>query len=66
MSGGGKAIAGVGAKVPIRDIDRLISGYGGMPADWTKVTSTAEGHLQTHAYRNVVTGEVVELKSMVP
>lgn len=66
LSGGGKAIAGAGTRVPLRDAGRLVSEYGGKVGDWAKVTSTAPGHLQTHAYRNVVTGEVVELKSIVP
>ncbi|MFL6603184.1 MAG: hypothetical protein ACJ8R9_17900 [Steroidobacteraceae bacterium] len=66
MSGGGKAIAGAGTKVPLRDAPRLVSEYGGEPGDWAKITSTAEGNLQTRAYRNVITGEVVELKSIVP
>lgn len=66
LSGGGKAIAGAGTNVPLRDVGRLVSQYGGKASDWAKVTSTAPGHLQTHAYRNVVTGEVVELKSILP
>ncbi len=66
LSGGGKAIAGAGTNAPLRDVGRLVSQYGGKAADWAKVTSTAPGHLQTHAYRNVVTGEVVELKSILP
>jgi RHS repeat-associated protein len=66
LSGGGKAIAGAGTKVPLRDVGRLVSEHGGRPGDWAKITSTAEGHLQTHAYRNVVTGEVIELKSIIP
>lgn len=65
LSGGGKAIAGAGTKVPLRDVDRLVMQYGGNASDWVKVTSTARGHLQTHAYRNVVTGEVVEHKSII-
>jgi len=66
LSGGDKAIAGAGTNVPLRDVGRLVSQYGGKAGDWAKVTSTAPGHLQTHAYRNVVTGEVMELKSIVP
>ena len=66
LSGGGKAIAGAGANAPLRAVGRLVNEYGGNPGDWAKITSTAPGHLQTHAYRNVVTGEVVELKSIVP
>ena len=66
LSGGGKAIAGAGTNVPLRDVERLVSQYGGKASDWAKVTSTAPGHLQTHAYRNVVTGEVIEFKSILP
>jgi hypothetical protein len=66
VRGGGKAIAGAGTNVPLRDVGRLVSQYGGKAGDWAKVTSTAPGHLQTHAYRNVVTGEVIELKSILP
>lgn len=66
LSGGGKAIAGAGTKVPIRDVSRLLTEYGGEAEDWIKVTSTAPGRLQTHAYRNIVTEKVVELKSIVP
>ena len=65
-NGGGKAIAGAGTGIPIRDVGRLVSEHGGSADDWVKVTSTAPGHLQTHAYRNINTGEVVELKSIVP
>jgi hypothetical protein len=43
-----------------------VSQYGGQASDWSKITSTALGHVQTHAYRNVVTGEVIDLKSVVP
>jgi hypothetical protein len=66
LGGGGKVIAGPGAKTPIREIGRLVSEYGGSPEQWVKVTSTAKGHLQTHAYRNIVTGQVVDLKSILP
>lgn len=58
-------IAGAGSRVAIRDVARLVSQYGGKPGDWAKVTSTTLG-LQTHAYRNIVTGAVVELKSILP
>lgn len=30
------------------------------------MTSTAPVHLQTHACRNLVTGKVIELKSIIP
>ncbi len=66
LSGGGKAIAGAGTSIPLRDAGRLVGQYGGNANDWAKISSTAQGHLQTHAYRNVVTGQVVELKSIAP
>jgi hypothetical protein len=66
LAGGGRMIAGPGTKTPIREVGRLVSDYGGSPEQWVKVTSTAKGHLQTHAYRNIVTGEVVDLKSILP
>jgi len=65
LAGGGKVIAGAGAKIPIRDIVRLVRLYGGRPQDWVKISSTTPG-LETHAYRNVATGVVVELKSKIP
>ncbi|MEO8603289.1 MAG: toxin TcdB middle/N-terminal domain-containing protein, partial [bacterium] len=50
LSGGGKVIAGRGVEAPLRAAKRLASEYGGLAEDWVKVTSTAPGHLQTHAY----------------
>lgn len=64
LSGGGKSIAGAGSDVPVQDLERLIAEYGGNPGDWSKITSTATGHIQTHAYKNIVTGEIVDLKSI--
>ena len=60
----GDSVCNCGANKPLRDAGRLVSEYGGTTGDWAKITSTAADRLQTHAYRNVVTGEVVELKSM--
>lgn len=66
QNGGGRAMNGAGTDSPIKDINRIVSEYGGKPGDWSKVTSTNSGHIQVHAYKNVVTGQVVELKSMIP
>jgi hypothetical protein len=54
--------------VPIRDVDRLVGQHGGTPGDFAKVRSSnfkaADGtSFETHGYRNVQTGEVVELKT---
>lgn len=65
LGGGGRVIAGAGSKVATRDVARLASQYGGQAGDWVKISSTTPG-LETHAYRNIVTGVVVELKSIVP
>ncbi|HET6586917.1 MAG TPA: RHS repeat-associated core domain-containing protein [Oleiagrimonas sp.] len=68
VSGGGKAMAGAGTKTPIRDVGRLVKEYGGKASDWAKVTSqsrvASDGtRFETHAYRNVRTGELVEPKT---
>jgi RHS repeat-associated protein len=64
LAGGGEVIAGAGHKTPIGDIARLLTQYGGTNADWVKITSTTGG-LQTHAYKNITTQVVVELKSKI-
>ena len=68
MAGEGKAIAGAGTDVPIKDVDRLVSQYGGEAGDWSKVTSrifTARDGTKfaVHAYENSRNGLVVELKT---
>lgn len=65
LAGGGKVIAGAGAKVKTADIARLVAVYGGSAEHWVKISSTTPG-VQTHAYKNIVTGVVVELKSKIP
>jgi RHS repeat-associated protein len=68
LSGGGRAIAGVGAKKAIEDLPRLTATYGGSAADWAKISSSAykasDGTVMSvHAYKNVTTGVIVELKT---
>jgi hypothetical protein len=48
----------------------LAAEYGGSPADWRKVASenynpggAKGGGFETHAYQNVKTGQVVEMKT---
>jgi RHS repeat-associated protein len=70
FAGGGKVMAGAGARTPIRDVARLTSEYGGKPGDWAKVTSGTHKFsdlttIEVHGYRNVATGQVVELKSKI-
>lgn len=70
ISGNGINIAGNGTSVTLRDSARLVSEYGGQASDWSKVSSSsyiaADGSkIEIHAYRNAVTGRVVEPKSIV-
>jgi hypothetical protein len=62
----GRELAGPEHENPVKDEPRLISKYGGQPGDWVKVTShavrTEQGMMQTHAYRNTKTGEIIEPK----
>ena len=67
-AGEGKSIAGANKpKVPIKDVNRLVAQYGGKAGDWQKVASRTKGaQQQIHAYRNVRTGQVVEMKTTLP
>lgn len=65
--GGGKSIAGAGAKAELRQAERLAGKYGGEAKDYAKVTTgatrTSDGaSVQVHAYRNVETGRIYEPK----
>nr|WP_244221164.1 DUF637 domain-containing protein [Paraburkholderia aromaticivorans] len=69
MSGKGVATSGNGTDVVLRDAPRLVCEYGGQLSDWSKVSSSsytaADGtQFEIHAYRNAVTGQVVEPKSI--
>jgi RHS repeat-associated protein len=67
LRAGGITMAGVGHQRGIDDIDRLIASYGGQVSDWAKIKSShyKDGVMsfETHAYRNVSTGEIVEPKT---
>jgi RHS repeat-associated protein len=70
LAGRFRVIAGAGVRRRVDDVARLVQQYGGKVTDWAKVTSSAFRSrvgevIETHAYRNVVTGEVVELKSVI-
>jgi hypothetical protein len=69
-AGGGKPIAGAGTPEPIDDLPRLLAEYGGKEGDWAKVVSHAHRiddltTIQVHCYKNLTTGEIVELKSVL-
>ena len=64
-------MAGSGSTVPLRDASRLAAEYGGAPRDWSKVSSSSytatDGTvLEIHAYRNAITGRIVEPKTIQP
>ena len=64
-------LAGPGTGAPIRVEARLIAEHGGNPGEWVKVTSSSATlengvPIQAHAYVNVRTGQVVELKTKFP
>lgn len=70
-SGGGSVTAANGSNVVLRDVPRLASEYGGSPSDWSKVgsssTTASDGTVfEIHAYRNAVTGQIVEPKTIQP
>ncbi|HHY1463429.1 TPA: hypothetical protein ACV1O5_004143, partial [Yersinia enterocolitica] len=67
---GGTAIAGYGTSIALRDSSRLVAEYGGKAESWSKVSSksykAADGTaFEIHAYHNVVTGQLVEPKTIV-
>jgi RHS repeat-associated protein len=70
MSNQGRTMAGADMRRQIDDLARLLQEYGGKASDWVKVTSSAyrtrAGEiLETHAYENLASGEVVEPKSIL-
>ncbi|WP_341747865.1 hypothetical protein [Candidatus Tisiphia endosymbiont of Dascillus cervinus] len=75
-SGEGKAMAGAGHTKPIKDIKRIVETYGGSPEDWAKMFSKdrvlKEGvvllpdtNVQLHYYKNIKTGQVIEIKPVI-
>jgi hypothetical protein len=66
----GKTMAGAGVRRQIDDLARILQEYGGRASDWAKITSSpyrtrSGGLLETHAYEDLATGDVVELKSVL-
>ncbi|WP_454878879.1 hypothetical protein [Serratia inhibens] len=66
---GGSSMAGNGSPIVLRDSSRLVAEYGGKASDWSKVSSksytAADGsQFEIHAYRNAITGQLVEPKTI--
>jgi RHS repeat-associated protein len=69
-SGAGVVTHGAGTGAPLQQAGRLASAYGGKPENYQKVSSAAYtaadgAHVETHAYRNVETGQIVEPKTII-
>lgn len=69
-SGQGVATHGAGTSRPLEQGDRLASQYGGQAGDYQKVTSSAYkaadgGHVETHAFKNANTGQIIEPKTVI-
>ena len=69
-SGAGVATHGAGTGTPLKQAERLASEYGGKPGDYQKVSSEAYiasdgAHVETHAYRNTETGQIIEPKTII-
>jgi RHS repeat-associated protein len=77
LSGVGQRIIAAGDE--IRDVPRLVSQYGGKASDWVKLSTSGidpskmqiyaqqAGRgtpIQMHYYKNIVTGAIVEMKSV--
>jgi RHS repeat-associated protein len=67
----GEPFAGAGTSVPLNDVNRLVSEYGGSVNDWAKMTSSnytsSNGfYFETHWYENLETGQQVEFKIKLP
>uniref|UniRef100_UPI001643DFA7 hemagglutinin repeat-containing protein n=1 Tax=Yersinia alsatica TaxID=2890317 RepID=UPI001643DFA7 len=66
---GGISMAGNGADAVLKDSARLVAEYGGKASDWSKISSqsykAADGTVfEIHAYRNAITGQLVEPKTI--
>ena len=77
MSGVGQRVIAAGDE--IRDVARLVSQYGGKASDWVKLSTSGVDPskmqayaqqagrgtpIQMHYYKNIVTGAIVEMKSV--
>lgn len=69
-SGAGKVTHGASTPRALRQADRLAGEYGGDASSYQKVSSSSYkaadgGHLETHAFRSVETGQIIEPKSVI-
>lgn len=53
--GNGVNIAGSVTNVPLRDVSRLVSEYGGQPSDWSKVSSSSYAAADGAQYESMPT-----------
>lgn len=70
VEGGGVVTHGAGTNKPLSQAKRLAAEHGGEAGNYQKVSSSAYkatdgGHVETHAYRNTESGEIVEPKTII-
>ena len=68
--GAGKVTHGASTPKPLRQAERLAGEYGGDAYSYQKVSSSSYkaadgGHVETHAFRNADTGQIIEPKSVI-
>ena len=67
--GVGTATHGAGTGIPLKQAERLASKHGGKPEDYQKISSgkavVGGQHIETHAYRDISTGAIFEVKTIV-
>ncbi|WP_422506603.1 RHS repeat domain-containing protein [Stenotrophomonas sp. GZD-301] len=69
-SGAVKVTHGASTPKPLRQAERLAGEYGGDASSYQKVSSSSYkaadgGHVETHAFRNADTGQIIEPKSVI-
>lgn len=69
-AGGGIVTHGATTKQPLRQGERLAAQHGGESGSYQKVSSSSYkaadgGHVETHAFRNAETGQIIEPKTVV-
>jgi len=68
--GGGTVTHGPTTKQPLRQGERLAAQHGGEAGTYQKVSSSSYkaadgGHVETHAFRNSETGQIIEPKTVI-
>ncbi len=70
VSGGGIVTHGATTNQPLRQAERLAAQHGREAGSYQKVSSSSfkaadGGHVETHAFRNAETGQIIEPKTVI-